>query len=91
MQLIGEALTFDDVSLVPAYSKVLPNDVSLQTRLSRDIMINAPLISAAMAWDMAGVDPLSFSQVITSDGAVTGGSGRISSRTPLASTQAAWA
>ena len=48
MQLIGEALTFDDVSLVPAYSQVLPGDVNLTTRLTREIDLNAPLISAAM-------------------------------------------
>ena len=48
MQLIGEALTFDDVSLVPAYSQVLPGDVSLTTRLTREINLNAPLVSAAM-------------------------------------------
>ncbi len=48
MQLIGEALTFDDVSLVPAYSQVLPGDVDLKTRLTREIDLNAPLVSAAM-------------------------------------------
>ncbi len=48
MQLIGEALTFDDVSLVPAYSQVLPGDVRLTTRLTREINLNAPLVSAAM-------------------------------------------
>ena len=48
MQLIGEALTFDDVSLVPAYSQVLPGDVDLKTRLTREINLNAPLVSAAM-------------------------------------------
>jgi len=48
MQLIGEALTFDDVSLVPAYSQVLPGDVNLQTRLTRVLNLNAPLMSAAM-------------------------------------------
>ena len=48
MRLIGEALTFDDVSLVPAYSDVLPRDVSLATRLTRDYSLNMPLISAAM-------------------------------------------
>ncbi len=48
MQLIGEALTFDDVSLVPAYSQVLPGDVNLKTRLTREIDLNAPLMSAAM-------------------------------------------
>ncbi len=48
MQLIGEALTFDDVSLQPAYSEILPRDVDLCTRLTRDLRINAPIISAAM-------------------------------------------
>ncbi len=48
MQLIGEALTFDDVSLQPAYSDTLPGEVELQSRLTRDISINAPLVSAAM-------------------------------------------
>ncbi len=48
MQLIGEALTFDDVSLVPAYSQVLPGDVNLRTRLTQEISLNAPLMSAAM-------------------------------------------
>ena len=48
MQLIGEALTFDDVSLVPAYSQVLPGDVDLTTRLTRELGLNAPLMSAAM-------------------------------------------
>jgi IMP dehydrogenase len=48
MQLIGEALTFDDVSLVPAYSEILPVDVNLITRLTREINLNAPLLSAAM-------------------------------------------
>ena len=48
MHLTGEALTFDDVSLVPSYSEVQPGDVSLTTRLTREIMLNAPLVSAAM-------------------------------------------
>ncbi len=48
MNIIGEALTFDDVLLVPAHSTVLPNDVSLKTQLTRNITLNVPLISAAM-------------------------------------------
>jgi IMP dehydrogenase len=48
MQLIGEALTFDDVSLVPAYSSILPRDVDLRTRITRDLLLKAPLVSAAM-------------------------------------------
>ncbi|GAA0638268.1 IMP dehydrogenase [Halomonas beimenensis] len=43
-----EALTFDDVLLVPGYSEVLPKDVSLRTRLTRDLYLNIPLVSAAM-------------------------------------------
>ena len=48
MRLLGKALTFDDVLLVPAYSQVLPRDTSLATRLSRNIILNLPLVSAAM-------------------------------------------
>ncbi len=48
MRLIDEALTFDDVSLVPDYSEVLPNDVDLSTRITRDLKLNIPLASAAM-------------------------------------------
>ncbi|MBI3188266.1 MAG: IMP dehydrogenase [Gammaproteobacteria bacterium] len=48
MRISQEALTFDDVLLIPAHSIVLPNQVSLATRLTRDITLNIPLISAAM-------------------------------------------
>jgi IMP dehydrogenase len=48
MRLLGKAHTFDDVLLVPAYSQVLPRDTSLATRLSRNIPLNLPLVSAAM-------------------------------------------
>ncbi len=48
MRVIQRALTFDDVLLVPAHSTVLPRDVSLQTRLTRNISLNMPLVSAAM-------------------------------------------
>ena len=48
MRIVQEALTFDDVLLVPAYSEVLPRDVDLSTQLTRDIRLNLPLISAAM-------------------------------------------
>ena len=48
MRLVQKALTFDDVLLVPAYSEVLPRDTSLVTRLSRNITLNIPLVSAAM-------------------------------------------
>jgi IMP dehydrogenase len=48
MRLLGKALTFDDVLLVPAYSQVLPRDTSLATRLTRNITLNLPLVSAAM-------------------------------------------
>lgn len=45
---LGEALTFDDVLLVPAYSEVLPREVSVATQLTTDIRLNAPIVSAAM-------------------------------------------
>ena len=48
MRLLGKALTFDDVLLVPAYSQVLPRDTSLATKLTRRIALNVPLVSAAM-------------------------------------------
>ena len=48
MRLIQEALTFDDVLLVPAHSSVLPNQVDLSTRLTRGIELKIPLVSAAM-------------------------------------------
>jgi IMP dehydrogenase len=48
MRLLGKALTFDDVLLVPAFSQVLPRDTSLATQLTRNIRLNLPLVSAAM-------------------------------------------
>ncbi len=48
MRLVQKALTFDDVLLVPAHSAVLPRDVQLSTRLSRNIPLNIPLVAAAM-------------------------------------------
>jgi len=48
LRIQAEALTFDDVSLVPAHSTVLPKDVSLATRLTRDLSIRLPILSAAM-------------------------------------------
>jgi len=48
MRLIGEALTFDDVLLLPGHSTVMPRDVDLATRLTREIGLNSPLMSAAM-------------------------------------------
>ncbi len=48
MRIIQEALTFDDVLLVPAHSNVMPREASLKTRLTREIELNIPLVSAAM-------------------------------------------
>ncbi len=48
MQIIQEALTFDDVLLLPAHSVVLPRDVEIKTHLTRNITLNIPLVSAAM-------------------------------------------
>src|SRR3546814_3106970 len=48
LRIQAEALTYDDVSLVPAHSTVLPKDVSLDSRLTRDLRIRMPIVSAAM-------------------------------------------
>lgn len=48
LRIVEEALTFDDVLLMPGYSEVLPKDVSLATRLTKGITLNIPLVSAAM-------------------------------------------
>lgn len=48
LRIQAEALTYDDVSLVPAHSNVLPKDVNLSTRLTRDLSIRLPILSAAM-------------------------------------------
>ena len=48
LRIALDALTFDDVLLLPGYSEILPNEVSLQTRLTRKISLNIPLVSAAM-------------------------------------------
>ena len=48
MRVVRTALTFDDVLLLPAHSTVVPRDVSLATRLTREIAIQIPIVSAAM-------------------------------------------
>ncbi len=48
LRIAQEALTFDDVLLSPGYSEVVAKDVSLKSRLTRDIELNIPLVSAAM-------------------------------------------
>ena len=48
MRIKQEALTFDDVSLVPAHSSILPRDVELKTQLTQKIQLNVPLLSSAM-------------------------------------------
>ena len=47
-KLIGEGITFDDVLLVPAFSEVIANDVDKRTRLTNNIQLNIPLMSASM-------------------------------------------
>lgn len=47
-KIIGEGLTYDDVLLVPAYSEVLPRKVNIQAKFTRNIIINVPIVSAAM-------------------------------------------
>ena len=48
LKFLGEALTFDDVLLVPAYSQVLPREVDISSQLTRQIRLNVPIVSAAM-------------------------------------------
>ena len=47
-KILGEGLTYDDVLLVPAYSEILPREVSITTKFSRNITLNVPIVSAAM-------------------------------------------
>ena len=47
-KILGEGLTYDDVLLVPAFSDILPREVTIQTKFTRNITINVPIISAAM-------------------------------------------
>ena len=47
-KFIGQGLTYDDVLLVPAYSEILPREVSIQSKFSRNISLNVPIVSAAM-------------------------------------------
>ena len=47
-KIVKEAITFDDVLLIPAKSEVLPHEVSLKARLTKDITLNVPILSAAM-------------------------------------------
>lgn len=47
-KIVGQGLTYDDVLLIPAYSEVLPREVSIRTKFSRNITLNVPVISAAM-------------------------------------------
>ena len=48
LNTVKEGLTFDDVLLVPSFSKVLPKDVNLKTKLTKNIVLNTPIVSAAM-------------------------------------------
>ena len=48
LRILAEALTYDDVSLVPAHSQVLPKDVSLASNLTKSLRLNLPIVSAAM-------------------------------------------
>ncbi|MFT7331262.1 MAG: IMP dehydrogenase, partial [Roseivirga sp.] len=47
-KFVGEGLTYDDVLLIPAFSEVLPREVSIQTKFTKNITLNTPIISAAM-------------------------------------------
>ena len=47
-KIVGEGLTYDDVLLVPAFSEILPREVNIQTKFTKNITINVPIVSAAM-------------------------------------------
>ena len=47
-KIIGEGITFDDVLLVPAYSQVIPNQINLETHLTKKVKLNIPMMSAGM-------------------------------------------
>ena len=47
-KIIGEGLTYDDVLLVPSYSEVLPRDVNIRSKFTKNIQLNVPIVSAAM-------------------------------------------
>src|SRR6218665_3783399 len=47
-KIVGEGLTYDDVLLVPNYSEILPREVSIKTKFSKNITLNTPIVSAAM-------------------------------------------
>ncbi|MFN5621876.1 MAG: IMP dehydrogenase, partial [Flavobacteriales bacterium] len=47
-KFVGEGLTYDDVLLIPAFSEVLPREVSVRSKFSRNIVLNTPVVSAAM-------------------------------------------
>ncbi|MBS9774105.1 MAG: IMP dehydrogenase [Tenacibaculum sp.] len=48
LKFVGEGLTYDDVLLIPAYSEILPREVNIQTKFTRNITINVPIVSSAM-------------------------------------------
>jgi len=47
-KIVGEGLTYDDVLLIPSYSEVLPREVTIQSKFSKNITLNVPVVSAAM-------------------------------------------
>ena len=47
-KIVGEGLTYDDVLLIPAYSEVLPREVNITTKFTKNIELNVPIVSAAM-------------------------------------------
>ena len=47
-KIVGEGLTYDDVLLIPAYSEILPRDVSIKSKFTKNISLNVPISSAAM-------------------------------------------
>ena len=56
-KIVMDGLTYDDVLLIPAYSEVLPKEVELKTKFSRNIELNVPFVTAAVRYKITGRKP----------------------------------
>ena len=70
LRIAEDALTFDDVLLVPGYSNIIPANVSLKTQITRNIELNMPLLSAAMGTVIVNSSGLTVGSQSMEDGPV---------------------